>query len=174
MFVRKKRNKSGKISIQVIQKINSRNKVVKTIGCSDNDVIVERLFQEGREWINRRTGLQELGFSSHKQELHQFIDGIESLTVVGIEKLLGKLFDEIGFGRIKDPMFRHLVLCRLVYPVSELKTVDYLFKYHGLCIDISSVYRYMDKLHSKQKEAVQDISHKHTCEVLQEPLNLLF
>lgn len=174
MFVRKKLNKSGKISIQVIQKLNGRNKVVKTIGCSNNAGVVEKLFIEGKEWINRRSGLQELGFSNHKQELHQFIEGIESLTVIGIEKLLGKLFDEIGFDRIKDQMFRHLVLCRLVYPVSKLKTVDYLSKYHGLCIDINSVYRYMDKLHSKQKEAVQDISYAHTCEVLKEPLNLLF
>jgi len=34
MFVRKKKNKSGSVSIQIIQKIEGNNKVVKSVGCS--------------------------------------------------------------------------------------------------------------------------------------------
>jgi hypothetical protein len=44
--------------------------------------------------------------------------------LAGPELLLGKLFDEIGFNKIKDELFRHLVIARLCYPVSKLKTTE--------------------------------------------------
>jgi transposase len=88
--------------------------------------------------------------------------------------LLGKLFNEIGFNAIKDELFRHLVLTRLCYPVSKLKTTDYLFKYKGLSIDVESVYRYLDKLNDKQKEQIQNISYRHTLKVLNNEMSIVF
>ena len=72
--------------------------------------------------------------------------------------LLGKIFDEIGFNQIQDPIFRQLVLYRLVYPTSKLKTTEYLLRYSEIYWDENKVYRYLDKLHSTQKELVQRIS----------------
>jgi len=38
MYIRKKKNKSGSISVQIIEKKSSKYKVVETIGCAkDND-----------------------------------------------------------------------------------------------------------------------------------------
>ena len=51
MFVRKKPNKSGKISVQVIEKIKGKYKVAKTIGSSADESEVERLVTYGEEWI---------------------------------------------------------------------------------------------------------------------------
>lgn len=103
-----------------------------------------------------------------------FFNGIRKLSLVGPELLLGKLFDEIGFNSIKDELFRHLVLTRLCYPVSKLKTTDYLFKYKGVSIDVESVYRYMDKLNKKQKEQIQKISYDHTLKVLNNKMSIVF
>ena len=103
-----------------------------------------------------------------------FFNGIRELRLVGPELLLGKLFDEIGFNAIQDELFRHLVLTRLCYPVSKLKTVDYLFKHKGLSIDVESVYRYLDKLNNKQKQQVQEISYRHALEVLNNKMSLVF
>lgn len=103
-----------------------------------------------------------------------FFNGIESLRLIGPELLLGKLFDEIGFDIIEDTLFRHLVITRLCYPTSKLKTTDYLFKYQGLTIDVESIYRYMDKLQIQQKQIVQQISYAHTLKVLNNELNLIF
>lgn len=69
--------------------------------------------------------------------------------------MLGKLFDEIGFNAIEDELFRHLVITRLVYPVSKLKTTDYLFKYKGITVQVDTIYRYLDKLQKKQIGQVQ-------------------
>ena len=94
--------------------------------------------------------------------------------MIGPELLLGKLFDEIGFNKIPDELFRHLVITRLVYPVSKLKTVDYLFKYKGVLIDVERVYRYMDKLKIHQMRWVEDISYQHTLKILDQPLSIVF
>jgi Transposase len=48
-----------------------------------------------------------------------------------------------------------------VYPVSKLKTTEYLYRYQQIDWDEDKVYRYLDKLHSTQKERVQKISYEH-------------
>ena len=39
----------------------------------------------------------------------------------GIQLVLGKIFGDIGFNQITNPIFKQLVLYRLVYPGSKLK-----------------------------------------------------
>jgi len=34
MFVRKKKNKSGSVSVQVLMKVERKNKLLKTVGCA--------------------------------------------------------------------------------------------------------------------------------------------
>ena len=43
MFIRKKKNKSGIISVQVIDKSSGVYKVIKTIGSSNNQQKIDRL-----------------------------------------------------------------------------------------------------------------------------------
>ena len=88
--------------------------------------------------------------------------------------MLGKLFDEIGFNSITDELFRHLVITRLVYPVSKLKTVDYLFKYQGIQLSVYSIYRYLDKLQKHQIEQVKSISLQHTLQLLGNQMSIVF
>ena len=166
MFVRKKQNKSGKISIQVIDKSSGKYRVIKTIGSSSDPNTVDRLLRAAKEWVAAKTAAQEFDFSKTEQTLINLIEAIESVKIVGIELLLGRIFDEIGFNKIKDPIFRHLVLYRLVYPVSKLKTTEYLYRYEQLSWDEDKVYRYLDKLYHHQKEQVQQISYHHTRQIL--------
>ena len=164
MFIRRKRNASGSISIQIIQKIAGKNKVLRTIGSSNDLIEIEFLIQKGRKELNELQKSSELPFSA-KEEMefvNSFVDFIDSVKLVGPELLLGKLFDEIGFNQIDDELFRHLVITRLVYPVSKLKTTDYLYKYKGIKISVYSIYRYLDKLHKKQLDKVKEISLNHT------------
>ena len=53
MFIRRKLNKSGSISIQIIKKENRRNILVKTIGCSKDPKEIARLQLRGEEFINK-------------------------------------------------------------------------------------------------------------------------
>ena len=174
MFVRKKRNTSGVVSIQVIDKSGGSYRVVKTMGSSSEKARIEELYVQGLQWISSYAGQNQLDFTDERQLFDRFLSGIRQISVSGTELLLGKLFDQIGFGHIPDKLFRQLVLARICYPVSKLRTVDYLKKYHSLEVDEDSVYRYLDKLYNTQKEAVQQISYEHTLRILGGKINIVF
>ena len=148
MFIRKKLNKSGIISVQVIAKINGKSKLIKTIGSSRDEKTIERLLEEGRHYIASYGGQTALDFSDETRLVQSVFQQIDSHTEIGTELLLGKIFNDVGFNVIDDQLFRQLVLSRLTYPVSKLKTSDYLEKYHDLEYPVQQIYRYMDKLHS--------------------------
>lgn len=174
MFVRKKKNKSGVISVQVIDKSGGRYKVIQTIGSSADVQEVERLVEKGKEWITKYTGTLTLDFTDYGQHTRLVLQGLEEISVYGPELLLGKIFDQIGFNRIEEPLFRQLVLARLCYPASKLKTTDYLSKYQHLRIDVQVIYRYLDKLYNHQKEQVQQISYQHTVKILGSDIRVVF
>lgn len=176
MFVRKKPNKSGVVSVQIIDKSSGKYQLYETVGSSSDEREIALLVKKGKAIIQNVSGQQSFHFDSKSEEqlVDVFFNGIKELRLMGPELLLGKFFDEIGFNAIKDDLFRHLVLTRLCYPVSKLKTADYLFKYQGLQIDVESIYKYLDKLHATQKERVQQISYEHTLKVLNNEMSLVF
>ena len=174
MFVRKKKNKSGLISIQIIDKSNGKYRVVKTIGSSDHPPVVEQLYSEGKTYIKEQLKLQELDFNNYRNQFDLVFNSITSHKLVGIELVLGKIFDDIGFNQVQDSLFRDLVLYRLVYPKSKLKTTEYLNRYEQKTYSEDDIYRYMDKLHSSQKEQVQHISFNHTKKILGGSIKVVF
>lgn len=174
MFVRKKLNKSGVVSIQVIEKQKGKSVLVKTIGSSNDEQIVNRLFEQAKEYVLQYGGQGVFQFEDENDVVDAHFKALKSFSLVGPELLLGKIFNEIGFGKIKDVLFRHLVITRLVYPVSKLKTVDYLYKYNNEQIDVERIYRYLDKLYDKQKQRIQQISYEHTKQILGGCINIMF
>lgn len=174
MFVRKKQNPSGNISIQVIDKSTGKYKVAKTIGSSSEPQEVELLVIKAHQWIKEQIGQLELGYINSLNKTQDVLNNIDQVTIAGTELLLGKIFDQIGFNQIDDLLFRKLVIARLCFPASKLKTTDLLSKYDYLEIGVQKVYRYLDKLYNTQKETVQQISYEHTLKVLQEEIRIVF
>jgi transposase len=174
MFVRKKQNKSGVVSVQVIDKSSGNYKVLKTVGSSSDPVVVQRLVEEGYLWIKNYTGAGEFDFESTDNLFEQFIQGITAIKVIGVDLLLGRIFSEIGFDIITDTLFRKLVIARLCYPASKLKTTDHLRRYENYETDEDKIYRYLDKLYKTQKRTVQKISYDHTLKVLNGEINIVF
>lgn len=174
MFVRKKKNKSGVVSIQIIDKRSGKYKVLKTIDSSADPQKIERLFLEGKEFIKNATGLQEFDFGNSTELVQTILNNITSHKLAGIDLVLGKIFDDIGFNQIKDELFKDLVLYRLVYPKSKLKTTEYLYRYAQKSYSEDEIYRYLDKLYNHQKKLVQQISYSHTRMILNGEINVVF
>ncbi len=176
MFIRKKKNASGVISIQILKKYQGKNNLIETVGSSSDVQRVEQLFQQAKDRLSELTRQGSLNFDIEKERAlsDMFFTGLDEIRLMGPELLLGKLFDEIGFKAIKSKLFRSLVITRLVYPVSKLKTTDYWFKYNGAVIDVERIYRYLDKLNSKHKQTVQQISYQHTLQILDNQINMVF
>lgn len=176
MFVRKKRNKSGSISVQVIDTTGAKDKLIKTIGSSFDNAEIEELCKKGQLFIGRHNGQQQidLSYPEDRDFFKSLTEGIQHIQMVGPELILGKLFDEIGFNKIPDSLFRHLVISRLVFPLSKLKTSEYLLRYHQISVDINQIYRYLDKLVNVQKEQIQAISYEHTLNLFEGKLSVVF
>jgi transposase len=177
MFVRKKKNKSGRISVQIISKAGGKYKVVKTVGSSDNARAVENMFLQAHHLIPALTGQQVLGLETESdKQIERFVDTLANthIRVIGPELILGSLFDRIGFNIFPDDLFRHLVISRLAYPGSKLKTIDYLQRYKNIFVSSDRIYRFLDELQSKYKERVEKISFEHTKNVLNGHITVIF
>jgi hypothetical protein len=136
VFLRVKKNGSGSRSIQVLAKRGRKSVLVKTIGCSKDPARIEQLKLDARFYIEEQLGQSALDLPEDRPDWFGAIfERIESVRLLGPELLLGKIFDAIGFGQLPDPLFRHLVLSRIVYPGSKLKTVRYLEEYQTRLVD---------------------------------------
>ncbi|MGZ0015765.1 IS1634 family transposase [Yeosuana sp. AK3] len=176
MFVRLKKNKSGSTSVQIVDKSSGKYVLFQSVGSSSDPAEIDFLVAKGKKIIASYGGQAMLPFDRDKELefVDTFLRCLDSMNLVGPELLLGHIFDGIGFSSIKDDLFRHLVITRIVYPVSKLKTTDYLFKYRGEEISVYSIYRYLDKLHESQMELVKTISFAHTLKVLNGNLSVVY
>jgi len=168
MYLRKKKNKSGNISVQIITKSQGQYKVLKTIGCGKTEQEVQKYIFLGKQEIERQSSQTKLSVSETDTVVDELFSTISNSNIrtVGAEIIFVKIYDHIGYNQINEYLFRHLVIARLSYPLSKLKTIDYLYSYQGISIDIDSVYRFLDKLNHRLKRQVEQISYNHTKKIL--------
>ena len=176
MFIRKKKNISGSTSVQLILKSSGKYKVLKTIGCGTTEQEIQKLTYLGKQEIERLSNQSKLFVSESDTIVDQVFSALEnaSIKTVGPEIIFGKIYDSIGFNAIREELFRHLVIARLVFPLSKLKTVEYLYRYQGVFLDIDAVYRFHDKLNNKLKDKVEQIAYSHTLKTLQNNISIVF
>ena len=177
MFIRELKNRSGSTSIQIISKENGRYKVVKSIGCATMLHEIEKLKLIGKQEIEKISGLQSIHFGFEKDEaVEQAFELLQNSNIqtIGPELIFGKIYDFIGFNKIKDDLFRHLVISRLAFPLSKLKTAEYLYRYHGIHIEINAIYRFLDKLNNKLKTEIEQIIFDHTKSILGGKISVVF
>ncbi len=177
MFIRKKKNKSGSVSIQILSKTGRKNRLLKSIGCAKTQREEDLLILIAKTELERLQGMQSLFVEHDDLVVEDFVNSIanDHLQIIGTELILGKIYQEIGFPDDGCPnYFKNLVLCRLVYPGSKLKTVNY-FKWH-LNIDISvyPIYRFLDELNANLKPIIEQISFEHTKKILQGKIGVVF
>ena len=177
MFVRKKQNASGSLSIQIISKNRGKYKVIRTVGCAKTKREEELLILLAKSELERIQGNQTL-FAEHDDlVIENFVNGIanDHLQIIGSELILGKIYRKIGFpeGRCPD-LFRNLVLCRLVYPGSKLKTTDYFKQHLNTDVSVYSIYRFLDELNAELKPTIEQTMFDYTLKLLKNKIGVVF
>jgi hypothetical protein len=66
MYIRRKKNTSGSTSIVIIKKVSGKNKVIKTVGNSHDEVEIEYLYQKAFEELERQLNLKGTLLSPEK------------------------------------------------------------------------------------------------------------
>ncbi len=176
MFIREKKNKSGSSSIQIISKSAGKYKVVKTIGSSSSQDGILLLLHQGRHELSQIQKQANLFPSHDDANIEGFLNTLKNadISVIGPELVFGKIYDYIGFNAINEVLFRHLVVARLAFPLSKLKTIDYLYRYQGISLNISSIYRFLDKLNDTLKTQVEQIAFSHTLQLHNNQISIVF
>ena len=187
MFVRRKPNKTGTISVQVIDKSGGKYRVVKSFGTGVTESELLEIEKQARTFIQQKQGLsRDLFDNEEEQNIKVFVSNLSNsqLQVIGPELIFGALYDRIGYNKIEDKesMFRHLVITRLFSPGSKLKTIDYLLRYQGISYHRDKIYRFLDNLCYRKesdtkkdiKTEVEKISFAHTKKVLSEKIDVVF
>lgn len=180
MFVRKKKNRSGTVSVVVVDKHGGKFKELHTVGIGRTPTEIEALTQKGRSWINDHLGIQELDFDGvdcKTEELdlaERFLGNVDAILLNGAKLIIDRVYDSIGFNEIPDEVLRHLVVARICQPMSKMATVEYLKNHFNEDVDLNKIYRYLDKLYNTQQERVQKISVAHTFSILGGRVEILF
>jgi len=176
MFLRKLKNRSGSTSVQIISKSSGKYKVVKTVGTSISEQEIMKLIYLAKQEVERLSDQPKLFISEGDMIVEQVFSDLNNSNIctIGLEIVFGKIYDSIGFDAIKEELFRHLVIARLAFPLSKLKTIDYLYRFQGVMLDIDAVYRFLDKLNNKLKPQVEQIAFAHTKKVLQGNISVVF
>jgi hypothetical protein len=153
--IREKKNPSGSVSIQIIDRKSRGYKVVESVACVKSeeelkifqDIAVARLKELQKEFYPTLFDEEKI------EEKVSFLDlGNKDLIPVGDELIYGKIFNRLGcsgvdmeFKQLK--LFKELVISRLLYPGSKLYLIDYLEYFKKESINKNAIYRFLDNLY---------------------------
>lgn len=177
MFVRKNKNRSGSVSIQIVRKVKRKNKLIKTVGIAHTKREEELLLLLANNEIERLKGVSALFVEHDDLVVESFVESLSNdhLQKVGAELVLGRIYQKIGFpqGGSLD-YFKNLVLCRLVYPGSKLKTVEYFKKHLKVDVSVYSIYRFLDQVDQSLKLIIEKTTFNYTKKLLDGRIGVVF
>lgn len=177
MFVRKKKNRSGSITVVVVDKCHGKFKEVHNLGTVRSESAAEALCIEGRNWIASCGGRQSSLALFPEERLVSQNEIFKSITQIkqdGAYRLLSTIYNRIGFSVIPDKVLKDLAIARVCEPQSKLATIDYMRRYWSEDYHYQKIYRYLDNLYNTQKEQVLKISVDHTRKILGGTISVVF
>lgn len=178
MFIREKRNKSGSFSIQIIQKVGRKNKILQTVGVGKTSQELELLKRIAQFEIEKIKKQSSLFIEKEDLLIDAFICSLynEDIRLKGPELVFGSLFKAVGYADALDDTeyLKALVVSRVVMPGSKLRTVEYLYRHSKISIGVHAIYKYMNKLNDAVIEKIQNITFSHTKKVLDNQIGLVF
>jgi transposase len=171
MFVRQKTNKSGSVSVQIVQKIGRINRVIRTIGCSSDPAELDKLQQQA-EYEKERFHGPTLFDPIPIQDLKNVTN--DCIRVIGPDIVFGVLYARIGFDVIREPLLKALAISRLTHPGSKLKLSEYLNVTGRDSISVYSIYRFLDKISGRYKSQIEHLSFAYTKRILNGDIGIVF
>jgi hypothetical protein len=171
MFIRQRKNPSGSISVQIIDKSSGRYKVVETIGCAKDSKELEFYIAKGE---NRIKQLQPNLFDTvdFQNKKHRFLNiPNKDISIVGPDIIFGHIMEYIGCNKaLKDlkekELFTQLVISRIIEPGSKLNLIDYMYIYKHTNIDKNDIYRFLDTLNFKLKDKIEQCIFDYTSTIV--------
>lgn len=149
MFVRKRKNPSGNISFQIMEKVGRKNRLIKHLGTARNSLEESQLEELGQQFLNReriKTGKLSLFDNRYEQggleKVFANLDIVAALDSVSYN-FFCYFYDLIGLNDLGNVYFCDLVITRIMWPLSKAKTRDFLERNLDKNYSLTSIYRQM-------------------------------
>lgn len=173
MFIRKLKSKNGNTQVQVVEKVNRKNKVVKHLGTARNTLEVKQLTALAQQYIdNARIKQGRISLFDNRYEESEMATFLSRLVILGAyDSLTFSFFNYfyklLGFSSLNDDCFTDLVIARIACPASKVKTREWLEDKFGIIhkYSLTAVYRAMERsctlgYQEKLEECIWDFTTK--------------
>jgi len=184
LHIREKKNSSGSISIQIIDRKNRGYRVIETVGCAKSKEEKELYLNIATKRVaelNKKYYPSLFDISEDKEEKLAFIDlSNKALLPVGDELIYGKLFERLGCSHINLDqkslkLFKAMVISRILYPGSKLYLIDYLSYFKQEHIDKNRIYRFLDTIYQEEiKQEIETCIFNHTQTIMNHTITVTF
>lgn len=141
------------MQIQVVQKINRKNKVVRHLGTARNQLEVNELVNLAKQFIeNQRIKAGKISLFDNRYSASEMV---EILSKFCIKRVLDSatfdffyhFYKVLSFDQIGNKSFADLVVARIIFPVSKAKTRDFLESKLNKHYSLSGLYRIMEEIY---------------------------
>ena len=181
MFIRKLKSRNGNIQVQVVEKVNRNNSVVKHFGTARNSLELQQLSVLAQQFIDEaRIKSGKVSFFDTRYTQSEMSSFLSRLLAVGAYDSItfhffNHFYQLLGFNSFKDDCFRDLVIARIVRPVSKAKTQEWLETKFAHRYSLTALYRGMEKAYClKYQERLEQSLWHFTTQALSQSISVLF
>ncbi len=102
---------------------------------------------------------------------------------VGLVKVVGSLFEEIGYHQIMKNykrrigsirLLKHIITARIEKPMSKRASTAWLEEEYGVSTSLSSIYRMMDYLDEESIEKSKELTYQYVKMLFEDKINVIF
>lgn len=133
----------GKHTVQVVSKRYGKLIIHKHLGTFASETKKQLLLQKANTFIKKQTGqdgLFDLPLGFKLTDL-----AISENKPLFVYRLLGGVYDKLGFSAYGDPLIRDLVIARIYAPSSKRETREILADFFNCQYSLKTIYRHLKK-----------------------------
>ncbi len=156
-YIRKVKTKSGATAVQIEYRVGSQRVGLTHIGSAHNEIELNALLVLANERIHERQPVLDFGDESMPDI------SLESTYSGLLWDVLESIYEKLGFGIIDDPVFKQIVLARIVEPTSKLDTIRVLEGLGLKAPSYTAIHRCLKKVVNKDyRGELSKLCFQHT------------
>jgi hypothetical protein len=133
----------GKHTVQVVSKHNGKLIIHKHIGTFARESEKQLLLQKANAFIKKQTGQDGLFAVPFGFKLTDI--AITDSKPLFVYRMLGAIYDKLGFSKYDDALIRDLVIARIYSPTSKRETREILEDFFNCGYSLKTIYRHVKK-----------------------------
>lgn len=162
-YVRKVRTGSGAVAVQVVTKAGGRLRVLEHVGSAHTDAELGVLLERAGEVLRGGQGVLDVQVPARVARVDKVADWTGRAQPSGtarhgevaaagrtrgtasrlLYEAIGGVYDQLGFDEVDDPVFRDLVIARIVEPTSKLDAGRVLADLGAQAVSYSTIQRHL-------------------------------